>query len=134
MTQFGLFRRQAEAAARNEVSRAESTVRRETSITGEANRLTAAAASRGEKAVRGRWKRRREYTGSVRPRETEAGRKQSISQVTADGYRRKAPVQPIYEEPGYRRRLILRAVWTVLAVVVLLFAIYYLLHSGLLAR
>ena len=134
MSQLGLFRRQAEAAVRNGAARAESAVRRETSITGEAGRLTAGAVRRGEQAARRGWKRHRAGSGFGRPGETVEGRTRSAPLVTADGYRRRSPVQPVYEEPGYRRRLLLRAVGAAAAVALLAFAVYYLLHSGLLAR
>ena len=51
ITQFDIIRQQAEAAAKNAVSRASASLRRDTSLVNRASRLTGKAIREGEAAV-----------------------------------------------------------------------------------
>ena len=52
ITQFDIIRQQAEAAAKNAVSRASASLRRDTSLVNQASRLTGKAIREGEAAVK----------------------------------------------------------------------------------
>lgn len=52
--------------------------------------------------------------------------------LCADGYVRRSPVQPYRTAPGYRRRILLRAVLTALAAILAAAALWEILNSGLL--
>ena len=102
-TQFDIIRSQAEAAARNAVSRAAGKLRRDTSLVSRASQLTGKSLRAGEEQLRREVEaaRYRRQTGDqpVIPTETR--------QVPpADGYVRRSPVQPIYEAADYRLKLI----------------------------
>ena len=80
ITQFDIIRQQAEAAAKNAVSRASASLRRDTSLVNQASRLTGKAIREGEAAVKraaGRDRRRtagepRATAAADRPRPRQA--------------------------------------------------------------
>lgn len=126
---FSQFHNQFRGAAYRAVSRTENTVRRETNLTGHASRLAGEGLRKGEEKVRERLNRPGDFRSGGR------AVSQPISAPrTADGYERKSPVQPICETPGYRRRLLFRAIGIGVAAVLLLFLINFLLGSGLVTR
>ena len=130
MSQFRLFRRQTTQALRSQAAQTEGSLRRETNLVADANRAAGRALKKGEQTARDKWKDRNRREGGTRGRETVAGRSRPAVRLP-DGYERKSPVQPVYEDPGYRRRLLLRAVWAVIAVSLVLFLLNYLVHSRL---
>lgn len=126
MSKWKLFQRQTTQAFRSQASRLDGSLRRETNLVADANRAAGKALQKGEDTARRKW-RDRSRRGPVnasasRPRPAPAVR-------LADGYVRRAPVQPVYEAPGYRRKLLLRVVWVLIVVALVLFLINYLFHS-----
>ena len=97
ITQFDIIRQQAEAAAKNAVSRASASLRRDTSLVNQASRLTGKAIREGEAAVKRAAGRDRRRTAGE-PRATAAADRPRPRQA-ADGYVRRSPVQPIHEAP-----------------------------------
>ena len=98
---------QTKSTARNLASNAAASVRRETSITGWANRLLAGTA---KKAVPVR-RNVDEGVYILSPEDVQKGRRMEDRPFVApDGYVRRSPVQGTVVPPGHRRRVILRAV------------------------
>ncbi len=129
-SQWDMIGRQSAAAARNAAAGAAARARRETSLVGQASRLSAEAMQRGEDAVK-----RASGTSSrhsSRPQEPVVSDPVSVSPAP-DGYVRRSPVQPIYEAADYRRRIIRRIVNGVVVVIVALVLVWLLLRSGILA-
>lgn len=124
-TQLDIIRQQAEAAARNAVSRATGELRRDTSLVSQASRMTGKAFQAGEEALRSQMGRSRRY-GAV-PGETVATPPPPPCPA-ADGYVRRSPVQPVHEAVNYRRGLILRGVGAAVAVVAVCTAVWLLLR------
>lgn len=121
--------RQAESTARNIVSNATAQVRRETSITGWANRMMGDI-SRRAAGISGHVGRRNRGEGVyILPAEAVRQGRQGEREeafVAPDGYVRKSPVQEIAEDPGYRRRLLRRGILASAAVILAATALYTL--------
>ena len=116
---------QVESGARNAARSAVAAVRRETSITGWANRLVAGVERRSRRNYRD------EGVYILSAEEVRQGRRiGDVCFVTPDGYIRRSPVQEIVEAPGYRRGLILRAVMWTLGVVAAGAVAYVLARLG----
>ena len=98
---------QTKSAARNLAANAAASVRRETSITGWANRLLAGSAKKAASVRRNM----DEGVYILSPEDVQKGRRMEDRPFIApDGYVRRSPVQELIVPPDYRRRLILRAV------------------------
>ena len=120
--------RQAAGTAKNLADGAEARLRRETSITGWANRLVSGGAKTAAAPLR---KGREEGVYILSEREAREGRQPSGRPfVTPDGYVRKSPVQELAVAPGYRRRLICRAALYAAETAVALVALYALVRFG----
>lgn len=124
-TQLDIIRQQAEAAARNAVSRATGELRRDTSLVSQASRMTGKAFQAGEVALRGQMGRARRH--HVAPGETVAA-PPPPPRPAADGYVRRSPVQPVHEAANYRRGLVLRGVGAVVAIAAVCAAVWLLLR------
>ena len=131
-TQLDIIRRQAEAAARNAASGAAARLRRETSLVGQASRLTGRALRDGEAALRDRaGARKRSWSGRRQRDETVEG-PTPPPRPAEDGYVRRSPVQPIREAADYRRRILLRAVGAAALAAAACAGIVFLSRLGLL--
>lgn len=130
-TQFDIIRRQAEAAAKNAVRGAAGRLRRETSLVGQAGRLTGRAIREGEAAARDRVASHRRR--HVRPSGATVATTAYI-RPAADGYVRHSPVQPIHEAADYRRRIALRVLGTVALAAAVLVGIGLLSRLGVFGR
>lgn len=118
---------QVGSTARNMANNAVASVKRETSITGWANRLLANAVKKRPAERR----RRREGVYVLSAEEVRKGRRLDEQRFVApDGYVRQTPVQEIVEDPMYRRRLLLRAVCGVLCVGAVALVLYVLVRFG----
>lgn len=124
-TQLDIIRQQAEAAARNAVSRATGELRRDTSLVSQASRMTGKAFQAGEEALRGQMGRARRHRAA--PGETVAA-PPPPPRPAADGYVRRSPVQPVHEAANYRRGLVLRGVGAVVAIAAVCAAVWLLLR------
>lgn len=124
-TQLDIIRQQAEAAARNAVSRATGELRRDTSLVSQASRMTGKAFQAGEEALRGQMGRTRHHRAA--PGETVAA-PPPPPRPAADGYVRRSPVQPVHEAANYRRGLVLRGVGAVVAIAAVCAAVWLLLR------
>ncbi|MCD7888279.1 MAG: hypothetical protein LUG44_11860 [Clostridiales bacterium] len=128
--QWDMIGRQSAAAAHNAAAGTVARVRRETSLVGQASRLSAEAMQQGQDAVKrasGASARR----GS-RPQEPVVSDPVSVHPAP-DGYVRRSPVQPICESADYRRQIVRRIVNGVVVVIVALVLVWLLLRSGILA-
>ncbi len=124
-TQLDIIRQQAEAAARNAVSRATGELRRDTSLVSQASRMTGKAFQAGEEALRGQMSRAHRHHAA--PGETVAA-PPPPPRPAADGYVRRSPVQPVHEAANYRRGLVLRGVGAVVAIAAVCVAVWLLLR------
>ena len=130
-TQFDILRRQAEAAGRSAVDRAQSGLRRDTSLVNQASRWAGRTMTEGEAALRRRagGGRRR----SAPPGEHTAERPRPV-RPAPDGYVRRSPVQPLRVAEGYRRRQAQRAAAAVALIVAAGLCIYFLNRLGVFGR
>ena len=85
------------------------------------------SAPKGKKRRWSWWEKRRARAEQLR-RAEEMQEQNAALQYTADGYLRRSPVQPIREEPQYRRRLILRAVLAVILLIVVIAVLNHVIH------
>lgn len=131
ITQFDIIRQQAKAAAKNAVSRASASLRRDTSLVNQASRLTGKAIREGEAAVKRAAGRDRRRTAGE-PRATAAADRPRPRQA-ADGYVRRSPVQPIHEAADYRSRLLRRGVGAVLLLAAVCAGVILLFRLGIFA-
>lgn len=131
MTQLDIIRRQAEAAARNQARRAAAGLRRDTSLVGQASRLTGKAVQAGQAAGQ-RWAGR--ARGRRRGTEPTVPTQPRRPQAAEDGYVRRSPVQPVYEAADYRRRLVQRGIGIAVLIVVIVAAVIMLDRLGVFAR
>ncbi len=130
-SQWDMIGRQVASAAHNAAAGGAARARRETSLVGQASRLSAEALRQGEDAVRqaaGADSR----PGSRPPQEGAASDPVNV-RPAPDGYVRRSPVQPIYESADYHRKIVRRVVNGVAAVIVALALVWLLLRSGILA-
>lgn len=118
-----MIKKQAESMAKNQLRAQAAGLRRETSIVGQAHKLAKDLPMRTQEkeagAVPPRVRRDGIYTND------EAGLREAY--VAADGYVRRSPVQQLRVAPGYRRRLVRRAILGVLAAVACGLVIYMIL-------
>ena len=120
--------RQAAGTVKNLADGAEARLGRETSITGWANRLVSGGAKTTAALIR---KDRDEGVYILSEQEIREGRRASGRPfVTPDGYVRKSPVQVLVVDPGYRGRLIRRAVLYAAGVAVAAAVLYALVRFG----
>ena len=131
MTQLDIIRRQAEAAARNQVRRAAAGLRRDTSLVGQASRLTGKAVQAGQSA--GRQWAGRSRGGRSEPEPTVPTQPRP-PQAAEDGYVRRSPVQPVCEAADYRRRLVRRGIGIAVIIVIIVAAVIMLDRLGVFAR
>lgn len=126
MSQLDMMEKQVQAALRNRASAAVSAVRSETSLVKQASRLTGKMARQAEK-----------LTGKSGPRRHVTSDPDSefhpSVRVTADGYVRRSPVQPVREDPSYRARIIKKAVGAVVLLACVLAGLWFLMQTSLLA-
>ena len=121
---------QAQSTARNLVNNAAASVRRQTSITAWANRLIVGAA----KKVPSVHRRREEGVYILSSEDVRKGRHTDGQPfVTPDGYLRRTPVQEIVVDPGYRRRLLRRVLFTAAGIAAAGLILYALIRLGFLA-
>lgn len=132
ITQFDIIRQQAEAAAKNAVSRASASLRRDTSLVNQASRLTGKAIREGEAAVKRAAGRDRRRTAGE-PRATAAADRPRPRQA-ADGYVRRSPVQPVHQAADYRFRQALRAVQVIVLIAVVCVGLSLLSQLGVFGR
>ncbi|MCD8142528.1 MAG: hypothetical protein LUD83_04525 [Clostridiales bacterium] len=130
-SQWDMISRQSAAAARNAAAGAVARARRETSLVGQASRLSAEAMRQGENAVK-------QASGTGVRRKGRPAPESVVSDPVSvhpapDGYVRRSPVQPIYEAADYHNRIIRRIVNGVVVVIVALVLVWLLLRSGILA-
>ena len=131
MTQLDIIRRQAEAAARNQVRRAAAGLRRDTSLVGQASRLTGKAIQAGQSAGM-QWAGRQR--GGGRATEPTVPTQARPPRAAEDGYVRRSPVQPVYEAADYRRRLVRRGIGIAVIIVIIVAAVIMLDRLGVFAR
>lgn len=130
-TQFDIIRKQAESAARNTAARAQGTLRRDTSLVGQASRWAGRAMREGEDTLRDQIFRGR--SSRPTPRKTEAVQTGPI-RPAPDGYVRRSPIQPLHVAEDYRRRQLL---WVAAAAAILIglgLGIYLLGQLGIFMR
>ena len=132
ITQFDIIRQQAEAAAKNAVSRASASLRRDTSLVNQASRLTGKAIREGEAAVKRAAGRDRRRTAGE-PLATAAADRPRPRQA-ADGYVRRSPVQPVHQAADYRFRQALRAVQVIALIAVVCVGLSLLSQLGVFGR
>lgn len=119
---------QTGSTARTIANNAAASVRRETSITGWANRLLAGAVKKRPSVRRNR----DEGVYILSAEDVRSGRRMDDGIFVApDGYVRRSPVQEIMVDPGYRRRLILRAVLYIAGAGAVVLALYALVRFGI---
>ena len=128
-TQLEIIRRQAEAAVRNKVSGAQARVRRETSLVGQASRLTGRVLREGESTLKSR-----RWAAGGRTVEATVETAPGPVHPAEDGYVRRSPVQPVFQAAGYRRRLAARGALAVILVIAVLAGVYILGRMGILGR
>ena len=63
-----------------------------------------------------------------------AQKKNPVQQITADGYVRRCPVQPLSEPADYRRRLVLRVIGAALLLAAALIGLELLSRLGFFGR
>ena len=118
---------QTQSTARNTANNAVASIRRETSITGWANRLLAGAAKKRPFDRRSR----DEGVYILSAEDVRRGRTMDVSSFVApDGYVRRSPVQEVVVDPNYHRRLILRGVLCAAGVAAVVLVCYTLVRFG----
>ena len=130
-TQFDIIRRQAEAAGRNAVSRAQGTLRRDASLVNQASRWAGRTMTKGETALRkgaSGTRRKRPSPGAA------AAEPPRPVRPAPDGYVRRSPVQPLRVAEGYRRRQTLRAAAVAAVIAAAVMGICFLNQLGLFGR
>ena len=128
-TQFDVIRRQTESAVQNKVSGAQARVRRETSLVGQASRLTGKLLQEGEAALKDAGR----PSGSPGSGDTVELPPRPI-RPAEDGYVRRSPVQPVCQAADYHRRLVTRGVLAVVLAAAVLIGAYALVRLGILGR
>lgn len=122
---------QARSTARSMVNNAASEVRRETSVTGWANRMVGKLSRRHAGPSGGSGRRNRGEGVYILPAEAVRQGRQGEREdafVAPDGYVRKSPVQEIAEDPDYRRRLLIRGILAAAVVILAASVLYALLR------
>lgn len=131
MNPFKVFRNRMGAAVRGKAGVAQSTLSREVNPDRKAGQLARDTVQKGEQEVQNLWEAQKKRSRGFRTASTVEGRAAAQTVILPDGYRRKSPVQPVYEIPNYRKKQFLKVVGALVVALALITVVYALLSGPL---
>lgn len=129
--QLDQIKNQTESVLRNRVSGSVARLRAQTSLVGQASRLTGRMSRQLDEA--GKKLQTSGKKPGYRPETDTVAEKPQAVKPAPDGYLRRSAVQPIRVPADYRRRMVRKVVGGMLLGIVLVAAVWILMKSNLLA-
>ena len=130
--QLDLMKNQAKAVLRNKVSGSAAKLRAQTSLVGQASRLTGRMTRQLEQAEQAAGQALSH--GRIHPEHQIVAEKAAAVKPAPDGYVRRSPVQPVHVPADYHKRIFRKVLGGVLVAVCVVAAIWLLMETGFLTN